>query len=256
MRRVLRVLLIEATLPVLLIAAWWLISASHHSLYVPSLHAIVDEIGTSSFLHQITSAFGSSAENFVIGIVIATVLGVAAGLVLGSVRLLQEAFFPLLEFWRAVPAVAILPMVILFFGIGTEMKVTVIVLGTIWPILLNTIDATRGVEPMIHETSRSYRLRLRDRIFRVILPAVTPAVLSGIRISLSMGVALIVISEMVGSSSGIGYFILNAQRTYAFTAMWGGTVILGIVGYLVNLSFRKIERSLLGRHGAAIGGGQ
>lgn len=254
MRSASRTLLTELTLPLVLIAAWWVISAQHHSLYVPSLHTIVTAMGTSAFRHQILSALGASGVNFVIGMAIAVVLGIGVGLVLGSLRLLQAALSGLLEFWRAVPAVALLPMAILFFGIGNEMKVIVIAFAAIWPILLNTIDAVRGIEPVIRDTAGSYRLRRRDRIARVTLPAISPQVVAGCRTSLSIGIAVIVISEMAGSTRGLGYFILDAQRTYSIPQMWAGTIVLGLVGYLVNLAFRGVERSLLRRHGPAIMG--
>lgn len=254
MRRIARTVISEAALPVILVAAWWVISSHDSSLYVPSLHSIVDSMGSSAFRSQIGPALLSSGKNFLIGIVIAIVIGIGLGLLLGSVRFLQKAVFPLLEFWRAVPAVAVLPIFILFFGIGSEMKIFVIAFGSVWPVLLNTTDAVRGIEPIISETSRSYRIRRRDRVALVLLPAVSPQVIAGIRTSLSIGIAVVVISEMVGSSSGLGYFVLDQQRTYSFPAMWGGTIVLGLAGYLVNLSFRGVEKSLLRRHGpAAVG---
>jgi ABC-type nitrate/sulfonate/bicarbonate transport system permease component len=256
MRRVLRTLTRELTLPLVLLAAWWLISAQDSSLYVPSLEKIVDTMGGSSFLSGIGSALLASGKNFVAGIAIATLLGLSLGIVLGSVPLLRTAMFPLLEFWRAAPAVAILPLAIVFFGIGNEMKIVVIAFAAIWPILLNTVDAVRGIEPVIRDTARSYGLRRRDWIALVLLPAITPQFIAGFRTSLSIGITVIVISELVGSTNGLGFFILSAQRTFSFPQMWGGTIVLGLVGYLVNLSFRGIERSLLRRHGPAALGEQ
>ncbi len=236
-------------MPITLVVAWWLISAHDHSLYVPSLKTIVDEMGTSSFLSNVGPALLVSGKNFLIGLAIATFVGIVGGLIVGTWNLLYQALFPVLEFCRAVPAVAILPMAILFFGIGAEMKIVVIAFGTVWPIFLNATDAVRSIEPVINQTTSCYRIRARDRIVYVMLPAITPQVIAGVRVSLSIGIAIVVISELVGSSSGIGYFILDQQRTFAFPAMWGGTIVLGLVGYAVNLSFRGVERSLLRRHG-------
>jgi sulfonate transport system permease protein len=251
LRRLIKILALELTLPVILVVAWWVISAHDHSLYVPSLKSIVDEMGTSSFLSAVGPALLVSGKNLLIGLAIATVLGIVGGLILGTWNLLYEALFPVLEFCRAAPAVALLPMAILFFGIGAEMKIVIIVFGTVWPIFLNATDAVRSIDPLINQTTNCYRIRPGDRIFRVMLPAITPQVIAGFRVSLSIGIAVVVISELVGSSSGIGYFILDQQRTFEFPAMWGGTIVLGLVGYVLNLSFRGVERTLLRRHGPA-----
>ncbi|MFT3866410.1 MAG: ABC transporter permease [Solirubrobacterales bacterium] len=242
----------ELTLPVILIAAWWLISEHDNSLYVPSLKSIVETMKTHEFISEVSSALVSSGKNFVAGMAIAILVGLVLGLILGSRRTFQRATFPFIELWRAAPPVVLLPLAMLFFGIGNEMKIVIIAIGALWPILLNTTDAVQGIEPTIFETARCYRLRPQDKLFRVILPAISPQVLAGIRVALSIGIALIVISELVGSTSGIGYYIIQAQRTFAYPQMWGATIVLGLVGYFVNLGFRGVERALLRGHGPAV----
>lgn len=254
MPRAFRTAVTELTLPVVLIALWWGISAWHSSLYVPSLPVIVATLTSSSFLHEMPGALASSGQNFAVGMALALVIGVAVGLVLGSVPLLYAACYPLLEIWRAVPAVAVLPLAILFFGLGDTMKVVVIVFATVWPILLNTIDGVRSIEPTVRATVECYHVRRRDVTLRIVLPAISPRVVVGLRTSLSLGIAVIVISEMAGSTSGIGYFILESERTYSFPQMWAGAIVLGLVGYLVNLGFRGVEKALLGPHGPSVAG--
>ena len=254
MPRPLRTAITELTLPAVLIAAWWVISEWRSSLYVPSLSTIVATLTSSSFLHAMPGALASSGRNFALGMAIALVAGVAVGLVLGSVPLLYAACYPLLELWRAVPAVAVLPLAMLFFGLGDSMKVVVIAFAAVWPILLNTIDGVGGIEPTVRATVASYHLRRRDTLLRVVLPAISPQVVAGVRTSLSIGIAVIVISEMAGSTDGIGYFILESQRTYSFPEMWAGAIVLGLVGYLVNLGFRAVEKAILSSHGPSVAG--
>jgi sulfonate transport system permease protein len=242
----------ELTLPIVLIALWWLISSADSSLYVPSLQTIVEAMKEGEFISEVSSALVASGKNFVVGMAIAIFLGIAVGLILGSRRTLQRATFPLIELWRAAPPVVLLPLAMLFFGIGNEMKIVIIAIGAIWPILLNTTDAVQGIEPTIFETANCYRLRPQDKLFRVVLPAISPQVLAGVRVAISIGIALIVISELVGSTSGIGYYIIQAQRTFAYPQMWGATIVLGLVGYFVNLGFRGVERVLLRGHGPAV----
>jgi ABC-type nitrate/sulfonate/bicarbonate transport system permease component len=254
MPRAFRTAVTELALPVGLIALWWIISAWHSSLYVPSLSTIVHTLTSSAFLHQMPGALASSGRNFAIGMALALVIGIAAGLILGSVPLFYAACYPLLEIWRAVPAVAVLPLAMLFFGLGDTMKVVVIAFAAVWPILLNTIDGVRSIEPTVRATLECYHVRRRDAMLRIVLPAISPRIVAGVRTSLSIGIAVIVISEMAGSTSGIGYFILESQRTYSFPQMWAGAIVLGLVGYLVNLGFRGVEKVVLGPHGPSIAG--
>src|SRR5439155_10066548 len=121
------------------------------------------------------------------------------------------------------------PVAILIFGIGNNMKVVVIVAGCIWPILLNTIDGVRGVEPTMLEMSRSYGLSRARLWAQVLLPAALPQVFSGLRTAPSIALILMVISEMIASTNGIGFYILDAQRTFAIPEMWSGIILLGLL---------------------------
>jgi ABC-type nitrate/sulfonate/bicarbonate transport system permease component len=137
---------------------------------------------------------------------------------------------------------------LLLLGIGPEMKITLIAYGTVWPILLNTADGVRAVDPVIIDVASSYRVRRRDRLMYIVLPAASPQIVAGMRSALSIGITVIIFSEMVGSTNGIGFQILSAQRSFAVPDMWAGIVLLGILGYLLNLAFRGFELYLLRWH--------
>jgi len=126
--------------------------------------------------------------------------------------------------------------------------VTIIVLGAIWPILLNTMDGVRALNPSYRDVAKSTRIRRRDWIFRIVLPAASPQIFSGIRASLAVSVVLMVASELLGSSAGIGYFILESQRQFSIPEMWSGMVLLGIIGYLLNVIFAIVEHGVLAWH--------
>ena len=128
------------------------------------------------------------------------------------------------------------------------MKVFVIVAGCVWPILLNTIDGVRGVEPTMLEMSRSYGVSRLRSWGQVLLPAALPQIFSGLRAALSIALILMVISEMVASTNGIGFFVLNAQRTFAIPEMWSGIILLGVLGYSLNGLLVLVERRILRWH--------
>ena len=253
----LRNLLVEIWLPVLAFAGWWAASANSQSIYFPPLQKIVGRMG-ELLTTRFQSDLGPSLQNFGTGLLIAVVLGIGAGLALGLLPRLYTALQPILEFLRAVPGVAILPVMLFIFGIGPSMKVAVIAFGALWPILLNTVDGIRGVDGLVREVSRSYRLRPADHIFRVLLPAASPQIISGIRLSVSLGVILIVASEYIASTEGIGYVELQSSRLFQMDTMWAALLILGVLGYAVNVLFRFVEHIVLRWHRGARGsqGGQ
>lgn len=240
----------ELLVPVLILAVWWIASSGSTSLYFPPLSKIV------STLHQVWffSHFGSdlipSLEHLAVGLLLSSVTGVALGLVLGLVPVIADALTPLLEFFRAMPGIALVPAALLFFGIGTTLQVGVIASAAVWPILLNTIDGVRGVDPMVTEVARSYRIRWSDRLPRMVLRAASPQIVAGMRTALSLGIIMVVFSEQFGSTNGIGYQLLSSQRNFAVPRMWAAMVLLGLVGYVLNVAFRGFERLVLSWHRA------
>ena len=131
------------------------------------------------------------------------------------------------------------------------MKVLIIAFACVWPILLNAIDGVAGVDAALLETARSYGVRPLDRLRYVIVPAALPQIFAGLRTSLSIAVIVMVVSEMVASTNGIGFFILESQSSFAIAEMWSGILLLGILGYVLNLTFTHIERRLLRWHRGA-----
>ena len=129
------------------------------------------------------------------------------------------------------------PFLLLLIGINDTMKVTVIVLGCLWPILLNTVEGVRSLDEVLTNTARVYRLRGFDRIRYLVLPGASPLIMAGIRHS---------VSEMFASTDGIGYSIINFQNRVAIPEMWSGIVLLGIIGVLLSVAFQAIQKRVLG----------
>ena len=136
-------------------------------------------------------------------------------------------------------------------GIGDDMKIFIIAFVCVWPVLLNTIDGINGIDPTLKDTARVYGISGRDRLMRITLPAASPQIFAGMRLSLSLALILMVISEMVASTNGIGFFVLQSQRSFAIPEMWSGILLLGILGYVLNLAFMIIERRVLAWHRGA-----
>ena len=128
------------------------------------------------------------------------------------------------------------------------MKIFVIFFSCAWPILLNTLDGVRNIDRVLIQTARTFGLSRGRAIPKVILPAALPQIMTGLRISLAITLILVVISEMVGSSDGIGYFILDSQRRFKVDQMYAGMLSLALLGYLFNQLFLLFYNSVLSWH--------
>jgi ABC-type nitrate/sulfonate/bicarbonate transport system permease component len=178
-------------------------------------------------------------------------IGIAAGIVLGRSRVALDFVEPLISFGRALPAVALLPVFLVMFKLGTPVQLATIVFGVVWPVLLNTIHGAQSVDPVQVETARAFQLPRSRWIFGIVLPAALPKIFSGLRISLSLSLVLMVISELVGATDGIGYQFQVAMQGFDLTIVWAWIVLLGILGNLLNWIFLGFERWALAWHRGA-----
>ena len=240
--------LAELVVPAGLIAGWLLWSAGSKNLYFPPLADIVKSLQQTWLFSHLRSDAVPSLWHLGAGYLIATAVGVAIGTSLGLMPRAADALKPILEFLRAVPGIVLLPAALLILGIGPRTQVTLIAYGAVWPILLNTADGVSGIDPTIRDVARSYRIAGLNRLCRITLRAASPQIVAGMRTALSIAITVIVFSEMVGSTNGIGYQILQAQRDFDVPAVWGGMVFLGVIGYLLNVLFRGFEQAVLRWH--------
>jgi ABC-type nitrate/sulfonate/bicarbonate transport system permease component len=239
---------LEIAVPILLLVLWGLWSSGSDTYYFPPLTDIFQKFADTWLFERVGSDVVPSLVRLALGYGIACVAAVAAGLALGLSRPLRRATDPIVQFLRSIPPPALLPFGILVLGVGTSMKVFIIAFVCLWPVLLNTIDGVAGVDPTLRETARVYGIAPRDQLFQVTLPAAAPQIFAGMRTSLSLALILMVISEMVASTNGIGYFVLQSQRSFAIPEMWSGILLLGILGYVLNVVFLLVERRVLRWH--------
>jgi ABC-type nitrate/sulfonate/bicarbonate transport system permease component len=175
----------------------------------------------------------------------AAVIGVAVGTLIGLSGKARDYVAPLIEFLRAIPPPALLPLFIVLLGIGDVMKATMILFGVVWPIVLNTADGVSSVEPLHRDTGRAYRIGLRDQLTRIVLPSAAPSIFAGLRVSLSIAVILMVISEMVATLNGVGFELVQAQRSFRTLDVWAAILLLGVIGYTLNAALAAVERRAL-----------
>ncbi len=238
-----RRLLAAVLLPAVLIALWWLLTAHSTSYFWPPLQTILKAFPDTWFGERITTDILPSVTRLLIGYFLAVLLGVAAGSAIGGSPVLRALTEPTLEFFRAIPPPVLVPVIALFAGYtGSLSKVITIVLGCIWPVLLNTVEGVRAVDEVLLDTARSYRLRRRNLL---VLRAASPQIAAGARQALSIAVILMVISELFGANHGLGASVVQFQRGFAIPQMWTGIIVLGLLGVLLSLIFRIVEHRAL-----------
>ena len=239
----------EIAVPVALLVAWQAWTAHAHSQFFPRLSTILVEFREMWLLDQFGTHVVPSLERIALGFGIAVVVGIAVGIPLGLSRWGRLAAMPHIEYWRAIPPPALLPIsVVLLHSIGNVQKVSFIAFFCVFPILLNTIDGVRGIDPTLVDTARSYGIRGLERIRRIVLPAAMPQIAAVMRNCLSLAVITMVLAEYFSSSSGVGYVLLISKNTFQLAPMWATIVLIGVLGYLLSLLFILFERRLLAWH--------
>jgi ABC-type nitrate/sulfonate/bicarbonate transport system permease component len=239
---------LEITVPLLLLVLWGVASAGSKTFYFPPLTDILSTFKDTWLFKRVGSDVVPSMERMFAGFFIAAALGVVGGLLLGLSPRARRAAAPIVEFLRAIPPPALLPFAILVVGVGASMKIFVIAFVCVWPILLNTIDGVRGIERGLEDVARTFRLTRRQRIFKIQLPSAAPQIFAGMRISLAFAFIMMIVTEMVGATSGIGFVTLNAQQSFQVPLMWAGMILLGLLGAFLNIVFLLVERRVLSWH--------
>lgn len=239
----------QLILPVTLVVAYQLWASSADNSYFPTIPAIAEAFRAnwlgSGFRDNVLPSLANLARGYLIGVV----LGIAIGMVLGRLPVARRAFGPVFGFLLAVPPVAVLPLFLLVMGVGSQMQIAVLVFSVGIYMLISTADGIRSIDPTLDEVARVYGIRGPWRLFQIVLPAASPQILAAARVSLSLAVLVMVVSEMVGASRGIGAVTLLAQQSFAYGQMWAGMVLVALLGIGLNAIFGWGERLLLKRAG-------
>ena len=237
-------------LPVALLVAWWFSSAAGTVFFFPPLSTILERFRVNFLTEAVTESLLPSLVNLLLGFAIAAVVGILGGLLLGLNRWVRSFVAPGVHFFRSLPGPALLPLFMLLFGLGMPMKVGIIAFTALFPILLNAIDGVGARDPRWTDVGVSYRIPLLRRFWSIILPGAMPQIMTGLRVGLQTSLLLMVVSEMLASTGGVGFLILQSQQQFRIADMWAGILMLGLLGFALNALFDPIERAALRWHQA------
>jgi ABC-type nitrate/sulfonate/bicarbonate transport system permease component len=231
-----------------LIVLWQLVGTAGTLYYLPSFTTVLSHMGTLLSGPGLTAAVLPSAGRAAAGYLLGSALGLAVGVLIGYNRALDPWVRPVLEFFRALPAPLAVSLGLLLLGFSASTRIAVIAFECFWPVVVNADVGARRVDRQLLDTARVAQTPGWRLLLRVVLPASLPQAVVGLRFAVSIALVMMVISELIGASSGLGYFISNAESNFAYADLWAAVVVLGIIGWLAMSLFSLAERRILFWH--------
>ncbi|MFF4252507.1 ABC transporter permease [Streptomyces sp. NPDC001663] len=254
-------LLLRLLVLLLALAVWQVAAQAHGSVYFPPPGRIAHRAYelwfsgpvrhlflTGAAVQDVLPSLGRMAAGFGIAVVAGTALGVAVG----RSRRAYALCNPVLQFARAVPPPALVPVFVVVLDFGTSMQIASIAFSAVWPVLVNTAEGVRNTDPLRLDVAAVLHLNPLERLRFLLLPSALPRIFAGLRLSLSLALVLMVFSELLpGTADGIGYTLTDAQSRSDLLTVWAALLLLGVLGYLLNTALLAVERRLVGRGGTA-----
>lgn len=212
---------------------------------------LFDMVISGELLHHAAISLGRAVS----GYVMAALVGVGLGLLIAWSRIVEDFFDPLIELIRPLSTFALIPIFFLWFGIGNTSKIMIIFKSCFFPIVLNTIAGIKGVDKKLIMAARSLGADGRQMWTRVLLPSAMPMIITGMRISTAIAMMALVGVEMLSSDSGLGFLVIDAQRTFDTERVFAGIVVLALLGFSLDRLARKIQARILSwHHETSLGG--
>ena len=238
---------LRGLLPLGLLLGLWQLLGSEASPYFPPPSTWMAGLRRLWESGSLRPAAGETLVTFALSLVAATVLGSLLGVVVGASRKIDRALGPTLEFARAMPPAAMVPIAALLIGYDETMKVAVVTFAAVWPVLLNARAGVRALDPVLVDTARSLHLNWFDTVRKCIAPALTPAVLLGVRVAAPVALVITLLVEIVTRVGGLGGLIALSQRNYLSAQVYGLILVAGLFSFLVNGVVAALEGAVF-RH--------
>jgi sulfonate transport system permease protein len=235
--------------PLALLALWQLVTAA--GLYSPSqlpppadvFSAATDLLGDGALWHHLAI----SVQREIIGYLAGAAAALALGALIGLSDLARRLLAPTVEILRTVPSLAWVPLLLLWLGIGEQPKVVLVAIGAFFPIYTTTASALSQVDSQLIEVGRAYGLRGAALLTRIMLPAAAPSILNGLRLGLVNGWLFLVAAELIASSKGLGFLLIDSQNTGRTDIMLLAIVLLAGLGKISDIAFGAVERAVVAR---------
>jgi ABC-type nitrate/sulfonate/bicarbonate transport system permease component len=220
---------------------WDIVPASGLPGPGPTFEAAWNLIGDGQF----RTAYADTITAWAKSLVLASVVAIAVGLAVGWVPWLARAFSTPMHIGRSIPSTTLIPIAIVLFGLGPEMKLAVVSFSMSWLILMNTIYGVRTVDRMTVRSARSMRLGRLDVIRKVLIPSAMPSIMTGIRVAAGVGFVVTLSAELLGAATGVGTVMLLYQNAERADYVYAGVLLVALTGMVLNYAIQLIEHIVL-----------
>jgi NitT/TauT family transport system permease protein len=214
-------------------------------LFLPSPTDIVRAAAALAADGSLWEHTSASVTVIVTGWALAVVLAVPLGILMGTLKIVEALLEPIVDFVRYLPVSAMIPLLILYVGIGTAQKVSVIFIGTFFQLILLVADVSANVSKDLLDSAYTLGARRHDVFQRVLLPATLPGVMDNLRITMGWAWTYLIVAELVAANRGLGYLILDAGRGLFTDRIFVGLFTIGLLGFVFDFAFKRVHRLLL-----------
>lgn len=237
----------RALTPMVVLLVWELLGLFGilNPVFFPTLAQVVSAAISLLKNGQLLSDIYASLRRILAGYLIAASTGILTGILMGYFQKIHNQIDPLVELLRAIPTIALIPLTIIWFGIGDIQKIFLIFYATYFPIVISTVVGVQKTEPVLLDAAKNLGARSLTILRRVILPSSLPSIFGGLRISMAIGFIVIVAAELVGSNSGLGYLILTAQEFYQTPTIFVGILTIAGLAFLLDQVIRLLQRTIM-----------
>jgi ABC-type nitrate/sulfonate/bicarbonate transport system permease component len=219
--------------------------------FFPAPSNVAKAMATSLRSGELLVNTQATLQRLLLGFVLGGLPGLAVGILMGVYRPLRLIFDPLIAATYPIPKSAILPLILLIFGLGESSKVVMVAIGAFYPIAINTTSGVREISPIYFDVGRNFNASRWDIFRTVALPGALPFIMTGAKLGAGLGLILISIAEMMGAKTGLGYMIWSAWETFDVEQMYVGLFVVSLIGYLLTVLFNELERRVVPWKGAS-----
>jgi len=186
-----------------------------------------------------------SVYRIFIGYIVGCALGMLLGIGMGLSGALRMTFYPLIIVTYPIPKIAILPLIMLIFGIGDLSKIVVVAIGSFFLVLMNTLHGVDSLASIYHDVANVYKITKRNFIFKIVLPGSLPSIFTGLKLAIGYSLVIVVAAEFSGANKGIGYLIWQSWETFSIKSMYAGIFVIGVLGFVFSYTLDILERKLV-----------
>ena len=232
----------------ILVVIWEVASLFVNPVLLPAPFDVAQESLQMARSGQIWSDLWETLKRVLIGFGGGSAIGMLLGLIMGRIRLLRELLDPLVQFFRALPPIAIIPLIIIWFGLGETSKYVVVGYGAFFVVLVNTIDGVLRISLVREQAARSLGANGMQVFLNVVIPSTAPYIITGMRVAIGISFMSVVAAEMIAADSGIGFLIMQSRLTIQTPRIFVGLVLLGALGIVADRIFGPVMRRFAGRY--------